>query len=64
MAIVEPSALRDAVAPGRRLLGLDLGTKTIGLALSDVLWTIATPLETIRRAQFTPRVPQLLGLAG
>lgn len=64
MAIVEPSALRDAVAPGRRLLGLDLGTKTIGLALSDVLWTIATPLETIRRVKFTPDVAQLLALAG
>ncbi|MGU9980240.1 Holliday junction resolvase RuvX [Phreatobacter sp. HK31-P] len=63
MAIVEPRDLRDAVAPGRRLLGLDLGTKTIGLALSDVMWTIATPLETIRRVKFTPDVVALLGLA-
>lgn len=38
---------------GARLLGLDLGTKTIGLALSDVERRIATPLETIKRAKFT-----------
>ncbi|HEX8167474.1 MAG TPA: Holliday junction resolvase RuvX [Beijerinckiaceae bacterium] len=36
-----------------RLLGADLGTKTIGLALSDVERRIATPLETIRRTKFT-----------
>lgn len=35
-----------------RLLGLDLGTKTIGLALSDVERQIATPLETIKRVKF------------
>ncbi|RME96288.1 MAG: Holliday junction resolvase RuvX [Alphaproteobacteria bacterium] len=39
--------------PQERLLGLDLGTKTIGLALSDVSRTVATPLETIRRTKFT-----------
>lgn len=39
---------------GARLLGLDLGTKTIGLALSDVERCIATPLQTIIRAKFTP----------
>ncbi len=36
-----------------RLLGIDLGTKTIGLALSDVERRIATPLETIKRSKFT-----------
>ena len=35
-----------------RLLGIDLGTKTIGLALSDVERTLATPYETIRRTKF------------
>lgn len=45
--------LKSAVAPGTRLLGLDLGEKTIGLALSDTLLTIATPLETLRRKKFT-----------
>ena len=36
-----------------RLLGLDLGEKTIGLALSDTSLTIATPMETLRRGKFT-----------
>lgn len=36
-----------------RLLGLDVGSKTIGLALSDVSRSIATPFETLRRSKFT-----------
>ena len=44
--------LAGSLETGTRLLGLDLGTKTIGLALSDVSRTIATPLETIRRTKF------------
>ncbi len=46
-----------------RLLGLDVGTKTIGLALSDVMRQIATPLETIRRTKFKADAEQLLKLA-
>ena len=38
--------------PGLRLLGLDLGEKTIGLALSDTLLTVATPMQTLKRAKF------------
>lgn len=63
MALIELADLRAAVPAGRRLMGLDLGTKTIGMALSDVNWTIATPLETIRRVKFTPDVAALLALA-
>jgi putative Holliday junction resolvase len=48
---------------GARLLGLDLGTKTIGLALSDVERRIATPLETIRRTKFRADADALLGVA-
>ena len=44
--------LRLALRRNARLLGLDVGSKTIGLALSDVAQTIATPLETIRRTKF------------
>lgn len=47
-----------------RLLGLDLGTKTIGLALSDVERRIATPLETIRRVKFGLDATALLKVAG
>lgn len=46
-----------------RLMGLDVGTKTIGLALSDTSRTVATPLETIRRKKFTEDAGQLLDLA-
>lgn len=48
---------------GRRLIGIDLGTKTIGLALSDVSRTIATPLETIKRVKFTPDAARMLAIA-
>ena len=39
--------------PKGRLIGVDLGTKTIGLALSDVERRIATPLTTLKRVKFT-----------
>src|SRR4051812_49562172 len=42
-----------------RLLGLDLGTKTIGLALSDVERRIASPLETLKRTKFRPDAKRL-----
>lgn len=42
-----------ALAPARALIGLDLGEKTIGVAVSDRLLSSATPLETIRRRKFT-----------
>ena len=39
--------------PEARLLGLDVGSKTVGMALSDVTRTVATPYDTIRRTKFT-----------
>lgn len=45
-----------------RLMGVDLGTKTIGLALSDVERRIASPLETIRRTKFGADAKQLCAL--
>ncbi|MDA8230441.1 MAG: Holliday junction resolvase RuvX [Magnetospirillum sp.] len=45
-----------------RLMGLDLGTKTVGLALSDVSRTIATPYGTIRRTKFTQDAAALLAI--
>ena len=45
-----------------RLLGLDLGTKTIGLARSDLSRTVATPLETIARTKFTNDIKRLFEL--
>lgn len=48
---------------GARLLGFDLGTKTIGLALSDVERRLATPLETIARGKFTADAGRIAKLA-
>ena len=48
-----------ALPRGRRLLGFDLGTKTIGLALSDVGRSLATPLESIARGKFTRDAGQI-----
>jgi putative holliday junction resolvase len=45
-----------------RLMGLDVGTKTIGLALSDTRQVIASPLETIRRRRFRDDMARLAGL--
>ncbi len=50
--IVPLADLETCLKARRRLLGLDVGTKTIGLALADALGTAATPLDTIRRGKF------------
>jgi len=47
---------------GARVMGLDVGTKTIGLALSDTRRVIASPLETIRRRRFRDDVARLWSL--
>ena len=53
MAIVDISELPEVLPTSARLLGLDLGSKSIGLAISDSLFQIASPLETIHRRKFT-----------
>jgi putative Holliday junction resolvase len=55
MQIVDtPAALISGLAPNTRLMGVDLGSKTIGLALGDSHHKIATPFFTIRRKKFGP----------
>jgi putative Holliday junction resolvase len=56
-------AVLEGLRPRARLLGLDLGTKTIGLALSDVERRIATPLETVQRVKFTRDAERIQVLA-
>ncbi len=53
-----------ALPPGRALMGLDLGTKTIGVAVSDTSRRIASPLETIRRTRFAVDAAAILALVG
>ena len=62
MAVVELSLLRATLVPGSRLLGLDLGEKTIGLALSDTLLSVATPLATLKRGKFSANASELSAL--
>ncbi len=48
-----------ALPPMRAIAGLDLGTVTIGVAVSDTFLSVATPLETIKRKKFTTDAAQL-----
>ena len=52
-----------ALPSGRAIAGLDLGEKTIGVAVSDVRLSVATPLETIRRRRFSVDAALLLEIA-
>lgn len=54
---------RAALPMGGRLLGLDVGTKTIGTAMCDAGWSIASPAELIRRTKFTADLAALEKLA-
>ena len=62
MILDNPAELRGHLMAGARLLGLDVGTKTIGVALSDTRRVIATPLETIRRRRFREDAARLIAL--
>jgi len=53
LSIVDIESLHASLAPGARLLGFDLGEKTIGLALSDTSRSVATPMETLARGKFS-----------
>ena len=54
-----PSEFAAALPNGGAVAGLDVGTKTIGLALCDAGWSFAGPTETIRRAKFTKDLASL-----
>ncbi|MCB1406525.1 MAG: Holliday junction resolvase RuvX, partial [Rhodobacteraceae bacterium] len=52
-----------ALPPAGALAGLDLGEKTIGVAVSDLRRMVATPLETVRRKKFTLDAARLVEIA-
>ncbi|HEX3664245.1 MAG TPA: Holliday junction resolvase RuvX [Rhizomicrobium sp.] len=54
--------LSESLAPQSRLMGLDLGEKTIGIALSDTRRTVASPLLTRKRAKFAQDFAALVAL--
>ena len=53
MITTDRTDFRAALPQGGRLIGLDVGTKTIGTALCDAGWTFASPALLIRRTKFT-----------
>ena len=59
MAICELSELKGLLAADARLMGLDLGTKTIGVAVSDLSRTIATARTTLRRTKLSRDIEAL-----
>lgn len=63
MSILEEIAEFRAALPAMSpIVGLDLGTKTIGVAISDRLWSVATPVTTVKRTKFTADAAALLDL--
>ncbi len=63
MIAASAACFREALPEGGRLMGLDIGAKTIGVALCDAEWTIATPAELIRRGKFSADLDKLRALA-
>lgn len=62
MICPEIEGFAAALPPMRAIAGLDLGTRTIGVAVSDGMRTVATPLETIKRTKFTADAAALLAI--
>ena len=62
MTICKLNDMLTALSPGQRLLGLDVGKKTIGLAISDSTFSVASPLKILWRKKFTPDAETLLAL--
>ena len=63
MIHADAAGFAAALPAGGRLAGLDVGTKTIGVALCDAGWAIASPAETIRRTKFATDLAALTRLA-
>ncbi|MCK5425782.1 MAG: Holliday junction resolvase RuvX [Emcibacter sp.] len=58
--LVKLEEIKNHMSMGQRLLGLDLGSKTIGIALSDIMCSIATPMETLKRTKFSKDAERLI----
>ena len=63
MSIVKLEKLKEKEHIGQRLMGLDLGTKTIGVAISNPERTMAFPVETIKRVKLQPDLERIAALA-
>jgi putative Holliday junction resolvase len=63
MPLFNMSDLRAALPRGQRLIGLDPGAKTIGVALSDVSLLIASPYGAIRRGKLKANAAEVMAIA-
>lgn len=63
MISASAAEFRAALPEGGRLIGLDVGARTIGVALCDAQWTIATAAELIRRGKFSSDLQKLKAIA-
>ena len=63
MAVLTIEELSEALQPGQPVAGLDLGTKTIGLAVSDIGRRLANPRPVLKRVKFTQDAERLLAFA-
>ncbi len=64
MPVINITALRAALRPGQRLLGLDPGARTIGVALSDVGLMLASPYTALKRGKLSVNAAEIAALAG
>ncbi|WP_028877899.1 Holliday junction resolvase RuvX [Terasakiella pusilla] len=62
MAVLELADFAKMIKQHDRLLGIDLGTKTIGLAISDVMRMVASPVETLAKGKFSKDVVKIKAL--
>jgi putative Holliday junction resolvase len=62
MPLLSIQEFRHLKAKQQPLMGLDVGAKTIGLALSDHTWMISNPFKTLRRTKFSKDVHDLIAL--
>jgi len=63
MITAKAAEFREALPGGGRLMGLDVGTRTIGVALCDSQWTIATAADLVRRSKFAADLERVKALA-
>ena len=63
MPLFNMTELRARLAPGQRLIGLDLGSRTIGVALSDVSLLLASPYGEVRRSKLAGNAARILAIA-
>ncbi|QQR70036.1 MAG: Holliday junction resolvase RuvX [Alphaproteobacteria bacterium] len=63
MPICNLDQLRALVPPGKRLMGVDVGSTTLGLAVSDAAWRVAASITTLHRGKLRPDLEKLFALA-